>query len=108
MAKIRQIFPSIPAFDPTLDKQVEINAHYRGYLDRQSRDIQSFKNDEAVIIPSVIDYDMLSGLSTEIKSKLKRIRPKTLGQALRIDGVTPAAAIIILKHLKKHKNRAFA
>ncbi len=108
MAKIRQIFPSTPAFDPTLDKQVEINAHYRGYLDRQSRDIQSFKNDEAVIIPSVIDYDMLSGLSTEIKSKLKRIRPKTLGQALRIDGVTPAAAIIILKHLKKHKNRAFA
>ena len=105
MAKIRQIFPSIPVFDPTLDKQVEINAHYRGYLDRQSRDIQSFKNDEAVIIPSVIDYDMLSGLSTEIKSKLKRIRPKTLGQALESMVLPLLQSIIILKHLKKHKNR---
>jgi tRNA uridine 5-carboxymethylaminomethyl modification enzyme len=103
MAKIRQVFPSIPLYEPSLDKQVEIDAHYLGYLSRQSNDIKSFKKDEAIKIPSDIKYDSLSGLSNEIKSKLKKIRPLTLGQALRIDGVTPAAAIIILSHLKRSK-----
>ena len=103
MAKIRQIFPSIPSFELALDKQVEIDAHYLGYLERQSNDIESFKKDESVAIPESIDYDILSGLSNEIKSKLKIIRPKTLGQAIRIDGVTPAAIIIILSYLKRSK-----
>ena len=108
MAKIRQIFPSIPAYEERLDKQVEIDAHYLGYLGRQSHDIESFKKDESIIIPKNINYDSLSGLSNEIKSKLKKIKPNTLGQALRIDGVTPAAAIIILSHIKKSKIRASA
>ena len=103
MSKIRQVFPSIPLYEPSLDKQVEIDAHYLGYLSRQSNDIKSFKKDEAINIPNDIKYDSLSGLSNEIKSKLKKIRPLTLGQALRIDGVTPAAAIIILSHLKRSK-----
>ena len=101
MAKIRQIFPSIPAYDHRLDRQVEIDAHYLGYLDRQSNDIDSFRKDESVLIPESINYDLLSGLSNEIKSKLKTIRPKTLGQAIRIDGVTPAAIIIILSYLRR-------
>ncbi len=101
MAKIRQIFPSIPTYEPCLDKQVEIDAHYLGYLDRQSNDIASFKKDESVLIPEGINYDLLSGLSNEIKSKLKNIKPKTLGQASRIDGVTPAAVIIILSYLRR-------
>ena len=101
MAKIRQIFPSIPTYDPRLDRQVEIDAHYLGYLDRQSNDIDSFRKDESVLIPESINYDLLSGLSNEIKSKLKTIRPKTLGQAIRIDGVTPAAVIIILSYLRR-------
>ena len=108
MAKIRQIFPTIPAYEQCLDKQVEIDAHYLGYLRRQSHDIESFKKDESITIPKNINYDSLSGLSNEIKSKLKKIRPNTLGQALRIDGVTPAAAIIILSHIKKSKIRASA
>ena len=103
MTKIRQLFPTIPAFEKALDNQVEIDAHYLGYLDRQEKDIKSFKKDEGVAIPSSIDYDSLSGLSTEVKFKLKKILPATLGQALRIDGVTPAAAIIILSYLKKSK-----
>ena len=103
MAKIRHIFPSIPSFELDLDKQVEIDAHYRGYLDRQSNDIASFKKDEGVAIPESINYDLLSGLSNEIKSKLKAIKPKTLGQAIRIDGVTPAAVIILLSYLKRLK-----
>ncbi len=108
MAKIRQIFPKIPLVGGPLDKQVEIDAHYLGYLDRQSNDIKTFKKDESIFIPGDIDYDSLSGLSNEIKFKLKKIKPTTLGQALRIDGVTPAAAIIILTYIKKSKNRATA
>ncbi len=108
MAKIRQIFPSIPQFGTLLDKQVEIDAHYLGYLSRQSNDIEAFKKDELINIPEHFNYDSLSGLSNEIKSKLNKIRPNTLGQALRIDGVTPAAAILILSHLKKSKKRASA
>jgi len=103
MAKIRQIFPSIPQYERSLDNQVEIDAHYLGYLGRQSNDIKSFKKDESISIPKNINYDVLSGLSNEIKSKLSVIRPSTLGQASRIDGVTPAAVIIILSHLKKNK-----
>ncbi|MDC0628021.1 tRNA uridine-5-carboxymethylaminomethyl(34) synthesis enzyme MnmG [Pelagibacteraceae bacterium] len=108
MAKIRQIFPSIPQYEQSLDNQVEIDAHYLGYLGKQENDIKSFKKDEGIFIPSNINYDLLSGLSNEIKSKLKNIRPTTLGQALRVDGVTPAAAIIILSYIKKFKCKALA
>ncbi len=108
MAKIRQIFTDIPDFGAELDRQVEIDAHYKGYLSRQSSDIASFRKDESIIIPSHFNYDNLSGLSNEIKSKLNKIRPNTLGQALRIDGVTPAAAILILSHIKKSRKRASA
>ena len=92
-------------FEFLLDKQVEINAHYSGYLPKQESDIRTFKKDESLVIPNEIDYDSFSGLSNEVKSKLKLIRPKTLGQALRIDGVTPAAAIILLGAIKKTKHR---
>jgi tRNA uridine 5-carboxymethylaminomethyl modification enzyme len=101
MAKIRQVFPHIPSYNMSIDKQVVIDAHYAGYLSRQSQDIKSFKKDEAVDIPSNINYDSLSGLSNEIKSKLIKVKPKTLGQAIRIDGMTPAAIIILLSHIKK-------
>lgn len=108
MAKIRQIFPDIPQYEVSLDNQVEIDAHYLGYLKRQKKDIKSFRKDEGVSIPIDINYDSLSGLSNEIKSKLKNIRPTTLGQAIRIDGVTPAAVIIILSYLKKSKYKVSA
>ena len=79
-----------------------------GYLQRQDRDIKSFKKDEAVNIPDNFDYNKLSGLSNEIKSKLSLIKPKTLGQAIRIDGVTPAAIVLLLSHIKKMKYKATA
>ena len=108
MAKIRQIFTDIPVFPDSLEKQVVIDAHYMGYLKRQERDIKSFKKDESVIIPNNINYKNLSGLSNEVRSKLISIRPKTLGQAIRIDGITPAAIIILLSHIKKLKFKATA
>ena len=108
MAKIRQIFSNIPDYGRPIDNQVEIDAHYMGYLQRQSKDIRSFKKDELVVIPENIKYGSLSGLSNEIKSKLTKVKPKTLGQAIRIDGVTPAAIIILLSHIKKLKYKASA
>jgi len=108
MAKIRQVFPNILYYNEAIDNQVVIDAHYAGYLGRQLQDIKSFKKDEAVIIPAKINYESFSGLSNEIKSKLNKVRPKTLGQAIRIDGVTPAAIIIILSHIKKIKYKVSA
>ena len=108
MAKIRQVFSDIPAFPDLIEKQVVADAHYMGYLKRQERDIKSFKKDESVIIPKNINYENLSGLSNEVKSKLISIRPKTLGQAIRIDGITPAAIIILLSYIKKLKFKVTA
>ncbi|MDB3888830.1 tRNA uridine-5-carboxymethylaminomethyl(34) synthesis enzyme MnmG [Candidatus Pelagibacter sp.] len=101
MKKIRKIWEHIPFFDKEIDEQIEINAHYRGYLKKQKADILAFKRDENLIIPERVDYDTLSGLSNEVKAKFKEIRPKTMGQALRIDGITPAAVYILLSHVKR-------
>ena len=108
MAKIRHIFSHIPAYNGSIENQVAIDAHYAGYLGRQSQDIKSFKKDESVMIPVNLNFDSLSGLSNEVKSKLNKVRPKTLGQAIRIDGMTPAAVIIILSHIKKLKYKVSA
>ncbi len=101
MTKIRRIWPEIKNFGSEIDEQIEINSHYRGYLKKQNADILAFKRDENLIIPDNIDYDQFSGLSNEVKSKFKEIRPKTMGQALRIDGITPAAVYILLSHVKR-------
>ena len=101
MSKIREIWSEIPLFSREIDDQAEINAHYKGYLIRQNADILAFKRDENLIIPENINYGNLSGLSNEVKAKFKQIRPKTLGQALRIDGITPAAVYILLSHVKR-------
>ncbi|MDB3987671.1 tRNA uridine-5-carboxymethylaminomethyl(34) synthesis enzyme MnmG [Candidatus Pelagibacter sp.] len=101
MKKIRKIWKEIPYFDKEIDEQIEINAHYRGYLKKQKADILAFKRDENLIIPEKVNYDELSGLSNEVKAKFKEIRPKTMGQALRIDGITPAAVYILLSHVKR-------
>ena len=101
MDKIREIWPSISYFSREIDEQIEINAHYRGYLKKQKADILAFKRDENLIIPDKVNYDELSGLSNEVKAKFKLIKPKTMGQALRIDGITPAAVYILLSYVKR-------
>ena len=108
MKKIREIWKEIPYFDKEIDEQIEINAHYRGYLKKQKADILAFKRDENLIIPDKINYDSLSGLSNEVKAKFKEIKPKTMGQALRIDGITPAAVYILLSHVKRKSIKLIA
>jgi len=99
--KLRSIWRIIPKASRKEEEQIEISAHYSGYLEKQQADIVAFRKDENLIIPQNIDYSKLSGLSNEVQSKFKIIRPKTLGHALRIDGITPAAAYILLSHVKK-------
>ncbi len=108
MKKIREIWPEIPYFDKKIDEQIEINAHYRGYLKKQKADILAFKRDENLVIPEKVNYDDLSGLSNEVKAKFKQIKPKTMGQALRIDGITPAAVYILLSHVKRKSIKLLA
>tara|TARA_A100001011_G_scaffold327990_1_gene352461 strand:- start:253 stop:2124 length:1872 start_codon:yes stop_codon:yes gene_type:complete len=108
MIKIREIWPKIPFYGEEIDEQLEINSHYKGYLKKQKADILAFKRDENMVIPDLINYDDFSGLSNEVKDKFKKIRPKTMGQALRIDGITPAAVYILLSHLKRKSIKQIA
>ena len=108
MSKIREIWPEIPILSKELDESLEIQAHYRGYLSKQNSDILAFKKDENLKIPNNLDYESLSGLSNEVKSKFKKIKPVTMGQALRIDGITPAAVYILLSHVKRKSIKLIA
>jgi tRNA uridine 5-carboxymethylaminomethyl modification enzyme len=81
-------------------EQLEIDARYAGYLDRQDADILAFRRDEGLKLPADLDYAAVHGLSTEVRQKLSAIRPATLGQAARIDGVTPAALTLVLAHVR--------
>ncbi len=108
MDKIREIWPELSFISKEIDEQLETNAHYKGYLKKQSADILAFKRDENLKIPDNINYDNFSGFSNEVKSKFKQIRPKTMGQALRIDGITPAAVFILLSHLKRKSIKKIA
>ena len=100
-SKLRQIWKEIPSASVKEEEQILISAHYSGYLEKQEADILAFRRDENLIIPNSIDYNKLSGLSNEVKAKFMLIRPKTMGQALRIDGITPAAVYILLSYVKK-------
>ena len=99
--KLRSIWKKIPKASRVEEEQIEISAHYSGYLEKQEADIIAFRKDENLLIPKNIDYAKLSGLSNEVKAKFRLIKPKTMGQALRIDGITPAAVYILLSHVKK-------
>ena len=108
ISKLRKIWPEIIKYSNEIDEQIEIYAHYRSYLVKQKADILAFKRDENLVIPNNINYDNLSGLSNEVKSKFKEIKPKTMGQALRIDGITPAAVYILLSFVKRKSLRKTA
>ena len=103
------IWPELGSFAPEIVEQLEIDAHYAGYLDRQEADILAFRRDESRALPADLDYAAVNGLSTEARLKLEAIRPATLGQASRIQGVTPAALTLVLAHVRglaREKKRA--
>jgi tRNA uridine 5-carboxymethylaminomethyl modification enzyme len=94
------IWPQLGSLAPEIVEQLEIDAQYAGYLDRQDADIVAFRRDEGRALPQDFDYGSVTGLSNEVRQKLERIRPGTLGQAARIEGMTPAALTLVLAHVK--------
>jgi tRNA uridine 5-carboxymethylaminomethyl modification enzyme len=86
---------------PAIMRQLEIEAKYEGYLERQARDIEAYRKDLGLALPAGLDYSKIGGLTLEARSKLERARPATLASAARIPGVTPAALTALLRHAKK-------
>lgn len=96
-----RIWPELSGVSPTTREQLEIDALYSGYLDRQEADIVAFRRDEDLRLPLGLDYAAVGGLSHEMREKLSKARPATLGQAGRIEGVTPGALTALLAHVKR-------
>jgi tRNA uridine 5-carboxymethylaminomethyl modification enzyme len=96
-----QLWPQILAWPSFAREQVEIDAGYIGYLDRQETDVALFRRDEDLRLPADLDYDSLGGLSSEVREKLSAIRPASLGQAARIEGVTAGALTTLLAHVRR-------
>jgi tRNA uridine 5-carboxymethylaminomethyl modification enzyme len=106
IADLAPLAPGLGDLPEPILEQLEIEALYATYVERQSRDAEALRRDEGQEIPSGLDYDTLTGLSTELRGKLSRIRPRTLGQAGRIDGMTPAALALILTRIKQDRRRS--
>jgi len=101
LARLAAIWPDLAGLTPEIAEQVEIDARYAGYLERQERDIAAFRRDEGLLLPVDLDYATVGSLSREICDKLAVARPATLGAAARISGVTPAALVALLKHVRR-------
>ena len=101
LARLGGVWPELGSLSPDVAEQLEIDARYAGYLERQERDIAAFRRDEALLLPADLDYSTVGSLSREISGKLAAARPATLGAAARISGVTPAALVALLKHVKR-------
>ncbi len=100
-----ELAPDLADISPEIREQLKCDALYSQYFERQSREIEGLKRDEAHVISSDFDYASLSGLSNELKAKLARIRPETLGQAGRVEGMTPAALTLILAKLRQFERK---
>ena len=103
MMRLGAIWPELQSIEPPIAEQIEIEAQYSGYLGRQEADIRAFRKDEGLALPSGIDYTAIPGLSIEVRQKLAAARPATLGQAARVDGVTPAALTTLMIHVKQKR-----
>jgi tRNA uridine 5-carboxymethylaminomethyl modification enzyme len=104
-ADVGRIWPSLAALDSKIAAQIETDAKYAVYLSRQAADVESYRRDENLVLPDDIDYAVLPGLSNEVRHKLQTHRPRTVGQAGRIDGITPAALALLVAHLRRDRNR---
>jgi tRNA uridine 5-carboxymethylaminomethyl modification enzyme len=101
VARLKTIWADIADIERDIAEQLAVDARYTVYVKRQELDIASFRKDEAIAIPPEFAFTTLPGLSTELRQKLERHRPANLGQAARLDGMTPAALMLLLAHLKK-------
>ena len=100
LEKIQSIWPDIEIEDQSIAKTISAEATYGRYLERQKKEIEIFRKEESKVLSDEIDYNLIKGLSNEHKQKLSQIKPSTLGQAQRIDGITPSAIGLILSHVK--------
>jgi tRNA uridine 5-carboxymethylaminomethyl modification enzyme len=100
-AALCRVWPELAAINPKTAAQIEIDAKYAVYLDRQAEDIASFRRDEALAIPENLDYHRMPGLSAEIRQKFSSVQPRTMGQAGRIEGVTPAALTLLAARIRR-------
>jgi tRNA uridine 5-carboxymethylaminomethyl modification enzyme len=101
VAGMAALWPELSEIPPVIAEQLEIEARYAGYLERQQADIVAFRKDEALMLPPDLDFDRVGGLSTEMREKLAAARPATLGAASRVPGVTPAALTALLRHVRR-------
>src|SRR6516165_8951683 len=99
------IWPALGTLDRKIAEQLEIDAKYAVYLDRQAADVESYRRDEALVLGDNIDYDTLPGLSNEVRHKLQTHKPRTIGHASRIDGITPAALTLLAAHLHRERRK---
>jgi tRNA uridine 5-carboxymethylaminomethyl modification enzyme len=105
LPRLTEVWPELRSISSAIAEQLEIDARYAGYLERQEADIRAFRKDEALILPPDLDYGEVGSLSTEIRSKLQQTKPATLGAAARISGVTPAALVALLKYVRRQESR---
>jgi len=108
LEQLAAIWPEIGQIAPAIAAQIEVDARYASYVRRQELDVAALRKDEALRIPLELDFSSLPGLSTEVRQKLMRLRPTTLAQAARIDGMTPAALLLLLTRLKARPDRKSA
>jgi tRNA uridine 5-carboxymethylaminomethyl modification enzyme len=106
VSDLRPLVPELDGLRDDILEQLEIEALYATYVQRQKRDAEALARDEGEVIPETLDYGTLTGLSTELRGKLARIRPRTLGQAGRIDGMTPTALALILTRIRQEQRRS--
>jgi tRNA uridine 5-carboxymethylaminomethyl modification enzyme len=98
---VARIWPQLSGFDPKVGEQLEIDAKYAVYLDRQASDVAAYRRDEGIELPADIDYAAMAGLSHEVRQKLQAIRPRTIGHAGTIDGITPAALMLLVAYVRR-------
>ena len=108
LARLAAVWPQLSRIAPAVGAQLEIDARYAAYLERQEADIVAFRKEESLRIPADFDYAGLPGLSSEVRQRLERQRPATLAQATRMEGMTPAALMLLLAHLRKAPERQTA
>lgn len=106
LERIAAIWPQLSQIERAIAPQIEIDARYAAYLQRQDSDIRAYRRDEALHLPEDLDFATVGGLSNEMVQRLSRARPRTLGQAARLPGVTPAAVVALMRHVKRGDTKA--